>query len=136
MLTVTKRFKFEAAHSLPNYKGNCHNLHGHSYNLEVTVTGPVENDSASPTFGMIIDFSELSRIVKQYIVNKYDHQYLNDYFDNPTAENMCVSFGKQISEHLPTHVILKSVKLWETDSSYAEYTPEYYSMGDFLMPAT
>ncbi|MBR6908475.1 6-carboxytetrahydropterin synthase, partial [bacterium] len=57
MLTVTKIFKFEAAHWLPFYDGACHNLHGHSYKLEVTVTGEVKENVKNPQCGMIIDFS-------------------------------------------------------------------------------
>ena len=59
MTTVTKLFEFEACHHLPHYDGACHNLHGHSYKLEVTVSGQVSKNENDPKCGMIIDFKDL-----------------------------------------------------------------------------
>ncbi len=122
MLTVTKIFKFEAAHWLPFYDGACHNLHGHSYKLEVTVTGKINENVENPQCGMIIDFSVLKGIVEEKIIRRFDHSNLNDFFSNPTAENMVEYFAESINLALPTNIVLVSVKLWETDSSYAEIT--------------
>lgn len=122
MLTVTKIFKFEAAHWLPLYDGACHNLHGHSYKLEVTVTGEVNENTKNPQCGMIIDFSVLKGIVEEKIIRRFDHSNLNEFFSNPTAENMVKYFAEVINTALPTNIVLVSVKLWETDSSYAEIT--------------
>ena len=122
MLTVTKIFKFEAAHWLPFYDGACHNLHGHSYKLEVTVTGEVKENVKNPQCGMIIDFSVLKGIVEEKIIRRFDHSNLNDFFSNPTAENMVEYFAESINMALPTNIVLVSIKLWETDSSYAEIT--------------
>ena len=120
MLTVTKIFKFEAAHWLPYYDGACRKLHGHSYKLEVTVTGSQKTSTENPQCGMIIDFSILKSIVDEKIINKVDHSNLNDLFDNPTAENMVLEFADTIEKALPIGIKLYSMKLWETDSSYAE----------------
>ena len=120
MITVTKQFMFEACHRLPHYDGACHNLHGHSYKLEVTVGGDI-TDSNSPKCGMIIDFKDLKKIVKDVAVDKYDHSYLNDFFPNPTAEIMVEQIAHDISNSLPVGVYLVSCKLWETATSYAEY---------------
>lgn len=120
MVSVTKRFTFEAAHHLPYYDGLCHSLHGHSYLLEVTVSGETKNYGCQQ--GMIIDFKELKRIIEYGIVSKYDHKDLNLYFENPTAEIMVESMGKEI-ETLLGELQLESVKLWETSDSYAEYRP-------------
>lgn len=124
MLTVTKIFEFEACHQLPNYEGACHNLHGHSYKLEVTVGGNINYDSPNPKIGMIIDFKDLKKIVKEVAVDKYDHSYLNDFFSNPTAEIMVGRIATNIMEKLPENVYLVSCKLWETSTSYAEFRPQ------------
>ena len=122
MTTVTKIFKFEACHHLPHYEGACHNLHGHSYKLEVTVGGTVETSTDNPKCGMIVDFKDLKKIVNEVAVDKYDHSYLNDFFPNPTAEIMVKQIAVDIISRLPRNVYLVSCKLWETDTSYAEYS--------------
>ena len=121
MITVTKRYGFEACHHLPHYVGACHNLHGHSYKLDVTVGGSVIKDQTNPKCGMIIDFKDLKQIVKEVAVDKYDHSNLNDFFENPTAEIMVKTIACDIIGKLPKGVHLISVKLWETESSYAEF---------------
>lgn len=138
MLQVTKIFNFEAAHKLPMYEGECNKLHGHSYKLEVTVKlksgcamafeNEYDNDvpNLPATEYMVMDFKELSFIVKNKILKKVDHSYLNDFFDYPTAENMVYSFAKVLKENLPSDVVLVSMKLWETSTSYAEYLEKGY----------
>ena len=134
MLTVTKHFGFEACHHLPYYEGACHNVHGHSYKLDVTVEGQVIKDG--PKQGMIIDFKDLKKIVKENVVDKLDHQDLNNIYANPTAELMVTDIAYSIMQKLPKEVYLVSVKLWETEDSYAEYIPSYDGLGNFLQPAT
>lgn len=123
MTTVTKVFMFEASHHLPHYVGACHNLHGHSYKLEVTVRGNVIADTNNPKCGMIIDFKDLKQIVNEVAVDKYDHSYLNDFFPNPTAEIMVEQIATDIITKLPKDIHLVSCKLWETTTSYAEFIP-------------
>lgn len=123
MVTVTKHFSFEACHHLPHYVGACHSLHGHSYKLDVTVGGSVIRDEKNPKCGMIIDFKDLKSLVKEVAVDKYDHSNLNDFFENPTAEIMVKTIAVDIIAGLPKEVYLVSVKLWETEGSYAEYNP-------------
>lgn len=115
-VSVTKCFGFEAAHHLPRYDGDCSRLHGHSYKLQVTVSGSVDYIT-----GMVMDFNVLKTIVKSNVVDKYDHQNLNEFFDNPTAENMTMYIFKDLTDAF-THLglTLESVKLWETESSFAE----------------
>ena len=134
MLTVTKHFGFEACHHLPYYEGACHNVHGHSYKLDVTVGGQVIKDG--PKQGMIIDFKDLKKIVKENVVDKLDHSDLNNIYANPTAELMVTDIAYSIMQKLPKEVYLVSVKLWETEDSYAEYIPSYDGLGNFLQPAT
>ena len=121
MTTVTKLFEFEACHHLPHYDGACHNLHGHSYKLEVTVSGQVSKNENDPKCGMIIDFKDLKAIVKSVAVDKYDHSNLNEFFPNPTAEIMVKQIAVDIMSKLPQGVYLMSCKLWETSTSYAEW---------------
>lgn len=132
MLTVTKIFHFEAAHSLPDYKGACHNLHGHSYKLEVTVGGRVQAHGEKK--GMIIDFKDLKSVVHKFILNKLDHSNLNEMFDNPTAEDMVRYIGNVLYPVFKSEALeLVRVRLWETNDSYAEYTPEFdRNLGKFM----
>ena len=121
MLSVTKKFEFEACHHLPHYDGACHNMHGHSYKLEVTVCGEPIKDTNDHKCGMIVDFKDLKKIVKENVVDIYDHSCLDTFFDNPTAENMVITISHIIRDKLPKGVKLVSCKLWETSTSYAEY---------------
>ena len=118
-MKIGKHFEFEASHILPKHPGKCSRMHGHSYKLTVVVNGPVEKDS-----GMVVDFSVIKDIVKEEIINKYDHRHMNDYFENPTAENMSQQFFKAINEKLKKKtngkVKVSSLRLYETSNSFAE----------------
>jgi len=141
MIRVTKEFTFEMAHALLGYDGSCKFVHGHSYGLSVTVTGiPVET-SGDPKLGMIIDFGDLKKIVKEMVVDVFDHalvlnvktphEHFNkskDLFDKlilvdyqPTSENLVEDFAERIAGRLPDHIKLFSLKLRETATSYAEW---------------
>lgn len=91
-LKVTKQFGFEAAHFLTKYHGKCERMHGHSYKLFITVEGPLQEN------GMVIDFVILKKIVKEKIIEKFDHQCLNDFFENPTAENVAVWIWNELAD--------------------------------------
>lgn len=125
--SVTKKFTFEACHSLPNYVGACHNLHGHSYELEVTVSGEIISDNMSDKKGMIIDFKDLKSEVKSLIIDRVDHCNLNDIFPNPTAEVMANSFFSILENSFEKRgITLERIRLWETRDSYTEVTREWY----------
>ena len=70
---ITKEFTFETGHALYGYDGKCRNVHGHSYKLAVTVIGQPIMDSENVKFGMVIDFTDLKKIVKEEIVDPFDH---------------------------------------------------------------
>ena len=136
MTTVTKLFEFEACHHLPHYDGACHNIHGHSYKLEVTVSGQVSKNENDPKCGMIIDFKDLKAIVKSVAVDKYDHSNLNEFFPNPTAEIMVKQIAVDIMSKLPQEVYLMSCKLWETSTSYAEWNVSLDALSDIITETT
>ena len=72
-IRITKQFSFETGHALYGYDGKCKNVHGHSYKLSVTVIGKPIADKNNVKYGMVIDFSDLKQIVKEDIVNVFDH---------------------------------------------------------------
>lgn len=141
-IRITKQFNFETGHALYGYDGKCRNVHGHSYKLSVTVIGRPITDSNHVKYGMVIDFSDLKKIVKEEIVDVFDHAtvfnkntphvelakelserdhdvILVDY--QPTSENMVIDFSNKIKARLPKNIQLHSLKLQETESSFAEW---------------
>ena len=129
------------AHALWNYDGPCKNIHGHSYQLYVTVSGQPSTDLNNTKLGMVIDFSDLKKIINQYVVDYFDHSvvissrasqpdirrveqmfekfYVVDY--QPTCENLVIDMAKRIKQRLPALVSLFSLRLVETATSYAEW---------------
>ena len=141
-IRITKQFTFETGHALYGYDGKCKNVHGHSYKLSVTVIGKPITDVRNVKYGMVIDFGDLKKIVKEEIVDIFDHAtvfnkntphvelakelsdrghdtILVDY--QPTSENMVVDFADRIIARLPKDISLFSLKLQETESSFAEW---------------
>ncbi|NIM00950.1 MAG: 6-carboxytetrahydropterin synthase QueD [Acidobacteria bacterium] len=115
-MIVRRRFEFEAAHKLPNHPGKCRELHGHSYKLFVKVDRAVDEAS-----GMVIDFSDLKKIVKESIVARLDHVYVNDMIDNPTAERMAVWIWDELQPKLDG---LVEIELQETSNCSVIYRGE------------
>jgi len=141
-IRITKEFSFETGHALYGYDGKCRNVHGHSYQLAVTVIGQPISDKNHVKFGMVIDFSDLKKIVREEIVDVFDHAtvfngnsphvelakelqardhkvLLVGY--QPTSEMMLVDFAQKIKKRLPGHIALHSLILRETGSSYASW---------------
>lgn len=141
-IRITKEFTFETGHALYGHDGKCKNIHGHSYKLSVSVLGIPVSDSNDPKFGMIMDFSDLKKIVKEEIVDRFDHAtifnkntphidlannlkslghnvVLVDY--QPTSEMLVTDFADKIKNRLPKNIKLFSLKLRETASCYAEW---------------
>jgi 6-pyruvoyltetrahydropterin/6-carboxytetrahydropterin synthase len=116
MVTVTKRITFDAAHRLESWThSKCHRLHGHTWALEATVTGPYEN-------GYVIDFADLSNIIKREIFAKWDHQYLNEVegLKDATAEELASLAFARIRRALPEEISLLTVRLYETPDCWVE----------------
>ena len=141
-IRITKKFRFEAAHALYGYDGKCKNIHGHNYNLFVTVIGVPVSDSSNVKNGMVMDFGDLKKIVNSEIIEKFDHSVIfnkksphKELADNlvndgnkvvmadyqPTIEQMVIDFANKISSKLPNDVKLHSLKLEETETSYSEW---------------
>ena len=79
IIKTTKSFTFDAAHFLPNHKGKCANMHGHTYRLDVTVVGNQGKLSLGGSDeGMVIDFADLKAAVKVEVIDKMDHQVMGD----------------------------------------------------------
>ena len=141
-IRITKEFSFETGHALYGYDGKCKNVHGHSYHLSVTVIGNPITDTSQVKLGMVIDFGDLKKIIKEEIVDPFDHAtvfnkntphvelaqvletsghkvILADY--QPTSENMVIDFAARIQKRLPDAIKLHSLKLRETGTAYAEW---------------
>ena len=72
-IRITKEFTFETGHAPYGYDGKCRNVHGHSYHLSVTVIGqPIANIS-EVKLGMVMDFGDLKKVVKEEVVDPFDH---------------------------------------------------------------
>lgn len=118
-MEIFKEFTIEAAHWLPNVpEGHkCRRLHGHSFHIEVHVSGPVD-----PQFGWVLDFAELKSAF-QVVEDRIDHRCLNevDGLQNPTSENLARWIWRQLGPALP---LLSKVVVKETCTSGCVYTGE------------
>jgi len=136
MVHITRRERFNAAHKLwvddwsdeqnKAVFGKCANAnwHGHNYNLFVTVKGKPD-----PMTGFVVDVKELSKIIKEHVIEKLDHCNLNLDVDfipkgmQPTTENLVILIWQQLEPHIKG-CQLHSVRLYETENIYAEYYGE------------
>ena len=147
-LTATKEVTFAMAHMLDQHKGLCRNLHGHQYKLLVTLENVTEvyDDQTPEKEGMVVDFSEIKKIIETVIISRYDHAcmintHTTDDFEialwkllidhnkkiacvnfRPTAENMAKDIFNTLEAYMPIGVHVVGVKLYETETSYAEVT--------------
>jgi 6-pyruvoyltetrahydropterin/6-carboxytetrahydropterin synthase len=94
-------------------------LHGHTYRLEVSVEGPVG------PHGIVTDFADLDELVTREVVDRYDHTYLNDLLDNPTAELIAADIWKRLDQSGlgGTALTLARLRLGETLESSVELLP-------------
>ena len=141
-IRITKEFHFETGHALYGYDGLCKNVHGHSYKLAVTVMGSPIVDPSQTKNGMVLDFSDLKKIVKEEIVFPFDHatvlnvnsphKELAEEMESqghkvlkvtyqPTSEMMVLDFADKIKMRLPEGISLFALKLRETETSFAEW---------------
>lgn len=139
MIQLTKIFQFETAHAIHGYTGACKNIHGHSYELHVTVAARNPGQGYIPAPGFIIDFAEIKKLVTTAIIHQFDHKLVlsEDFIGahpaviaeenlviwkpEPTAENLLLFIQQTLSTLVPENVQLIRLKLYETKNSYAEW---------------
>lgn len=144
MMLLTKIFHFDMAHVLKDYDGPCRNIHGHSYELRVTVKGEPINDPQNPKNGMVMDLHDLKCLVNEQIVNRLDHAFVlssampTDFLEivqrdfekvavvdyQPTSENLILDMVNRLQKVLPQQVTLHKIMLQETPGSYVEWVAE------------
>lgn len=141
MTTATIRLGFDSAHRLPNHHGKCANLHGHRYELEVTVTGDVKRQAGASDNGMLCDFAELKKTIKDCIVDPLDHKALLEvgdkcltgdmpviwFNDPPTAECLAQYIFDTLESEIRKDwatlwVELHNVRLFETPNCWVDVT--------------
>jgi len=130
---VTRRLHFSSAHKLgrddwsternEEVFGLCAspNWHGHNYELDVTVEGPIDQET-----GFVFDLKQLRETVEQSVIHDVDHRNLNldvAWLEgvNPTTENLVVGIWHQLRAQLPPGIELVRLVLWETPRNYVEY---------------
>ena len=131
-VTVTRLLRFNAAHRVHNpalsdeenraLYGKCNNpnWHGHNYDLEVSVRGPVDERT-----GYVIDLGRLKRIAEELVVDQVDHRNMNVdvpfmYGNNPTTENIVVAIWRLLEPAVRPGTLVR-LRLWETENNYVEY---------------
>jgi len=127
------------AHAIHGYFGACKNIHGHSYELHVTLCTSENTDQYIPAPGFIVDFKDIKKIVHNSIVQQLDHKlvlstaYLKEYPNfieqenlvewqmEPSAENILLYSVSILKDNLPFNTKLVHLKLHETLDSFAEW---------------
>ena len=122
MFELVVRVEFAAAHRLRGYSGECENLHGHNWQIDVYLRGGQLNE-----LGMLIDFKDAKRHINA-VLGMLDHKYLNDldYFGerNPTTEHVARFLADELARRLPPEVHVHRVTAWESGRCGATYWQE------------
>lgn len=135
VVTVTRRLRFNAAHRIHNPAlsdaentrlfGKCNNpnWHGHNYQLDVSVKGPVDDVT-----GYVIDLGQLRALVEREVIDKVDHRNFNLDVDftrgiNPTTENVVVAMWRVLEPAIRPATLVR-LRLWETENNHVEYEGE------------
>lgn len=146
MITITRKMEFDAGHRIPDHKSQCRNLHGHRYKLEITLAGNVIDADGNSDNGMIMDFSDVKALAKQYLVDVWDHAFLVYDKDTvvrtfletlpghktviidtiPTVENLARKafdiLNDVFKDRYGTGLRLDKLVLYETPNCWAEVT--------------
>ena len=110
---VFKKVTFDAAHHLPKHEGNCKNLHGHTYIVELGVRGEIDMDT-----GMVTDMINLKEFLKVNVIARFDHRDLNEFFRDPTAETIAAYIIQTAQRDFRNYDI--KVRVYETPDSWVE----------------
>ncbi|MFC1779953.1 6-carboxytetrahydropterin synthase QueD [Thermodesulfobacteriota bacterium] len=121
MYRLMIKTSFAAAHNLINYQGDCENLHGHNWRVEVVVAAK-ELDKA----GLGIDFKILKKQTNS-LLDELDHKYLNDLTpfqnDSPSSENISRYLFECLSETLNNeNITVEKINVWESENACASYS--------------
>ncbi len=143
-MLITRRLEFDAGHRIPDHKSQCRHLHGHRYVIEITLSGQVIDKAGDAANGMVMDFSQVKALAKEYLVDQWDHAFLAyagdtaivDFLNSlsghktvvldrvPTAENLVrIAFAKLDAVYRDTygnHLQLQQVRLYETPNCWAD----------------
>jgi 6-pyruvoyltetrahydropterin/6-carboxytetrahydropterin synthase len=143
-MQITCRLEFDSGHRIPHHQSQCQHLHGHRYAIEVTLSGDIIETAGSPRQGMVMDFSDVKKIVRREIVDAWDHAFLVysgdrvvlDFLNTipghktvvlpsvPTAENLAVEAFRILEQAYQdcygNHLRLEQVRLFETPNSWAD----------------
>ena len=118
--TLTVRASFSAAHRLREYDGNCERLHGHNWQVEVSVASERLDDR-----GIALDFRAIKAAVND-LLSGLDHRYLNEVqpFDrlNPSSENLARYLFEEMERKVPAPARVARVTVWESEDARADYT--------------
>jgi 6-pyruvoyltetrahydropterin/6-carboxytetrahydropterin synthase len=118
---LTVKGRFDAAHALRDYPGECRELHGHTWDVEVTVMGERLDD-----IEIVYDFKQLKADLSE-VLEPYDHAYLNEVPPftelSPTAENLARVLFESLSEQVGSQVTVKETVVWESPVARIAYRP-------------
>lgn len=145
-MIITRRLEFDAGHRIPDHRSLCRHLHGHRYALEVTVAGDITRMDGDPRNGMVLDFSEIKSLMREHVVDCWDHaflayqgdthiiDFLNTLPDHrtvvldvvPTAENLAAKAFSLLEPHINAlcdkALTLQNVRIYETPNCWADAT--------------
>jgi 6-pyruvoyltetrahydropterin/6-carboxytetrahydropterin synthase len=143
-MQITRRLEFDAGHRIPNHNSQCKHLHGHRYAIEITLSGDIITAEGKSEQGMVMDFTDVKRIAKEQLVDKWDHAFLVYSKDKvvcdflatlpdhktvvlavvPTAENLAqIAFdilAPAYRDVYGNHLRLERVRLFETPNNWAD----------------
>lgn len=145
-MLITRRLEFDAGHRISTHNSKCRHLHGHRYAIEITLSGHIISQEGVSEQGMVMDFSEVKRIAKTELVDKWDHAFLvyagdelvksflqtipnhkTVVFDSqPTAENLALTafkiLDKAYQDTYANQLQLEQVRIFETPNCWADAT--------------
>lgn len=143
-MLITRRLEFDAGHRISTHNSQCRHLHGHRYVMEITLSGNIISDEGVPEQGMVMDFSEIKRIAKDVVVDKWDHAFLVYAEDTavveflqslknhktvildsqPTAENLAIKafhmLDPAFEDIYGNRLRLEQVRMYETPNCWAD----------------
>ena len=107
---VTKEFSFDAAHRLKDVTGKCESLHGHTWKVQITIEGKINEN------GIVYDFTKMKKVLNEKIKSKLDHRFVNDIIEQPTAENIALWIYNEVKNILPN---ISKIRVYESPESFA-----------------